>query len=63
MARNSKDVFEEMGKVIEGMFEDGEAWVERDVKSAALKVRKATTALDKLGKEFRKLSVVESKTK
>lgn len=61
MGRDSKDVFEEMKSVIESMFETGEKWVENDMKSAGASVRKSTMALEKLGKEFRKLSVIESK--
>lgn len=61
MERNSKVVFAEMKECVEILLAEGEKWVEKDVKSAAAKTRKATSKLEKLGKEFRKLSVAEAK--
>lgn len=59
MDRTSKTVFAEMQEVFNAILEDGVKWVEKDNNSAAARVRKATLALEKLGKEFRKLSVKE----
>lgn len=61
MERNSKIVFKEMEETISAMLVDGQTWVDKDTKSAAAKVRKATLALASLGKEFRQLSVAEAK--
>ncbi len=61
MERDSKEVFKEMDEVIVGMLEAGEQWTDKGIKTSAAKVRKATLALAKLGKEFRKLSVAEAK--
>ncbi len=61
MARDSKEVFKEMADVVEGMLEDGTQWTEKDTKAAAARIRKATLELTKLGKEFRKMSVAETK--
>ena len=59
--RNSKVVFEEMAVLMEAMKVDNVKWAESNVKSAAGRLRKGTLALDHLGKEFRKLSIAESK--
>ncbi len=59
--RDSKVVFKEMAEIIDGMLEDGTQWSQKGTKTSAGRVRKATLALAKLGKEFRKMSVAESK--
>ena len=59
MDRTSKTVFAEMQEVFNAILEDGVKWAEKDNNSAAARIRKATLALEKLGKEFRKLSVKE----
>jgi len=59
MDRTSKTVLTEMQELFNAMMEDGEKWIEKDNNSAAARVRKSTLALEKLGKEFRKLSVKE----
>lgn len=61
MSRNSKEVLEEMKVLMDTILYEGEKWTEKDTKTAAAKVRKATSGLEKLGKEFRKLSVAEGK--
>ena len=61
MERKSTDVFVEMKELMDTMVVDGELWAEKGNKSAAARMRKATLALAKLGKEFRELSVTESK--
>lgn len=61
MAQESVAVFNEMKEVMEEFMVDGEAWADKGTKSAAARARKATLALDKLGKTFRKASVAESK--
>lgn len=59
MDKNSKAVLEEMKVVMNSIVEDSVKWLEKDNKSAAARIRKATLSLEKLGKEFRKLSVKE----
>ena len=59
MDRTSKTVLTEMQEVFNAILEDGVKWAEKDNNSAAARIRKATLALEKLGKEFRKLSVKE----
>lgn len=59
MDRTSETVLAEMEEVFNTMMEDAEKWVEKDNNSAAARIRKATLAFEKLGKEFRKLSVKE----
>jgi len=61
MERTSKAVFCEMSELFKTMEVDGVKWVETDINSAAARLRKATLTLDKLCKEFRKLSVAETK--
>jgi len=61
MERNSNDVMVAMLEIFENMESNAEAWKDKGTKTAAARLRKDTLALDKLGKEFRKLSVVESK--
>ena len=59
MGRDSKIVLEEINSLIASMEEDSVKWLEKENKSAAARIRKATLQLEKLGKEFRKLSVKE----
>ena len=61
MERTSKVVFGEISEVFSAMDVDGMQWIENDIKSAAARVRKASLTMEKLCKEFRKLSVVETK--
>ena len=61
MGRDSKEVFTEMTNVMNELNTNSEKWFEKGNKSAAGKMRKSTLALDKLGKEFRSLSVAECK--
>ena len=59
--RDSKVVFAEMVNLVESLKDDAAKWEANNVKSAAGRLRKGTLTLDHLGKEFRKLSVAESK--
>jgi len=59
--RTSKVVFGEMVELVESMKVDNTKWAENGVKSAAGRMRKGSLSLDHLGKEFRKLSIAESK--
>lgn len=59
MDRTSKIVLGEMLEVMAEINEDVEKWADKNNKSAAARIRKATLTLEKLGKEFRKLSVKE----
>ncbi len=59
MERTSKVVLEEMMGIMAEINEDAEKWADKNNKSAGARVRKATLTLEKLGKEFRKLSVKE----
>ena len=61
MERNSGVVFEEMQTIFNEMVADNTAWVEKGNKAAAARVRKATLAIAKLGKEYRELTVAEAK--
>lgn len=61
MERKAINVFEEMQVIMEAMAVDSVLWAEKGNKSAAGRMRKATLALAKLGKEFRALSVAEAK--
>jgi len=57
---NSHDVFAQMKTLVESMEEHEEKWAKGN-KSAAAKMRKNSSTLDKLCKEFRRLSVAECK--
>mgnify|MGYP003583102621 CR=1 FL=1 len=59
MDRTSKTVLGEMMEVMAAINEDVEKWADKNNKSAAARIRKATLNFEKLGKEFRKLSVKE----
>ncbi len=61
MGRDSKIVVDEMVEAWEEVQADIEAWKEKGTKAAAGRVRKATSLMEKLGKEFRKLSIAEGK--
>ncbi len=61
MERDSKVVMDEMMDVWESVQADVELWKEKGTKAAAGRIRKATSAMEKLGKEFRKLSIAEGK--
>jgi len=58
---SSCEVFEKMVEVFNEMTEVSDKWIKKGNKSSAAKMRKATLALDHLGKDFRKLSVAECK--
>jgi hypothetical protein len=57
----STDVFNQMKDVITEMDTLNEKWATKGNKSAAGKMRKLSTFLDKLCKQFRKESVAECK--
>ena len=59
MERTSKDVWAEMIEIMAEITENAEKWADKNNKSAGARVRKATLAFERLGKEFRKLSVKE----
>ena len=59
MGRTSKTVLGEMMEVMAAINEDVDKWADNNNKSAAARIRKATLNFEKLGKEFRKLSVKE----
>ena len=59
MERTSITVLSEMQEIIDTMTDDSIKWVEKGNSSASARLRKSTLALERLGKEFRKLSVKE----
>lgn len=56
-----KDLFEKINAVIETFKADSELHIEKANKAAGTRARKSSLELEKLLKEFRKVSVEESK--
>ena len=61
MERDSNEVMVEMLGIFEDMVDNADTWKNKGTKTVAARLRKDTLSLDRLGKEFRKLSVAESK--
>jgi hypothetical protein len=61
MGKESKVILNEMLELVEAFKADAITWTEEGNKTAAMRARKATLAIEKLGKAFRKASVAEAK--
>lgn len=56
-----KELFEKINAEIENFKTESDSLIEKGVKAAGARARKSTLELEKLLKEFRKVSVEESK--
>ena len=56
-----KELFEKINTEIENFKTESDSLIEKGVKAAGARARKSTLELEKLLKEFRKVSIEESK--
>lgn len=56
-----KELFEKINAEIENFKTESDSLIEKGVKAAGARARKSTLELEKLLKEFRKVSIEESK--